>query len=106
MPVSTPTTSHHASGFTSGTPMSVGQSHGSCFSSSTPTTTRGTKSPGTTTARDEQGQDVETQVLHIDIYRDRSKYRSECAAPPISAGVALNRVEDLLKQNLEAYIER
>jgi hypothetical protein len=54
----------------------------------------------------EQGHDVEAEGLHIDIYRDSTKYRSEYIAPPMPAGVALDRAEDHLMQNLVAYIER
>lgn len=54
----------------------------------------------------EQGHDVETEGLHIDVYRDGAKYRTEYVAPPMPAGVALDRAEDLLQQNLESYIER
>jgi hypothetical protein len=54
----------------------------------------------------EQGHDVETEGLHTGIYRDSLNYRSEYVAPPMPAGVVLDRAEDLLRQNLEAYIQR
>jgi hypothetical protein len=54
----------------------------------------------------EQGHDVETDGLHIDVYRDGEKYRTEYVAPPMPAGVALDRAEDHLMQNLEAFVER
>ena len=54
----------------------------------------------------EQGHDVETDGLHIDVYRDGEKYRSEYVAPPMPADVALDRAEDLLRQNLEGYTRR
>ena len=54
----------------------------------------------------EQGHDVEDEGLHIDIYRDDAKYRNEYVAPPMPAGVALDRAEDHLTQNTVAFIER
>lgn len=54
----------------------------------------------------EHGHDVEDEGLHIDIYRDGAKYRSEYVVPPMPAGVALDRAEDHLSQNTVALIER
>lgn len=54
----------------------------------------------------EQGHDVETEGLYIDVYRDGKKHWTEYIAPPMPAGVALDRAEDHLTQNTVAFIER
>jgi hypothetical protein len=54
----------------------------------------------------EFGHDVSEEGLHIDIYRDGEQHRTEYVAPPMPAGVALDRAEDHLSNNLEAFIER
>jgi hypothetical protein len=45
-------------------------------------------------------------LLHIDIYRDGEQNRTENVAPSMPAAVALDRAEDHLSNNLEAFIER
>lgn len=52
------------------------------------------------------GHDVTDDGLHIDIYRDGEQYRTEYVAPPMLAAVALDRTEDHLSNNLDAFIER
>lgn len=54
----------------------------------------------------EHGHDVEEEGLHIDIYRDGEKHRTEYIAPPMPAGVALDRAEDHLTKNFEAFVRR
>lgn len=56
--------------------------------------------------KSEHGHDVERDGLHIDIYRDGSKYRTEYLAPPMPADVAFSRAEDHLAKNLEAFTKR
>jgi hypothetical protein len=55
---------------------------------------------------DEATHDVEKEGLHIDIYRDGDQLRTEYVAPPMPAGVALDRAEDHLANNLEPFIQR
>lgn len=54
----------------------------------------------------EHGHDVTDEGLHIDIYRDGEKYRTEFVTPPLPPGVALDHAEDHLAQNLQRYVER
>lgn len=54
----------------------------------------------------EFGHDVTDEGLHIDIYRDGEQYRTEYLAPPMPAGLALDRAEDHLSKNLEAFTQR
>lgn len=54
----------------------------------------------------ELGHDVTEEGLHIDIYRDGQQYRTEYVAPPMPAGLALDRAEDHLSENLEAFVDR
>lgn len=54
----------------------------------------------------EFGHDVADEGLHIDVYRDGDQHRTEYVAPPMPAGLALDRAEDHLANNLEAFIER
>lgn len=56
--------------------------------------------------RSEFGHNVEQEGLHIDIYRNDEKYRTEFVTPPLPAGVALDHAEDHLAKNLERFIER
>ena len=44
----------------------------------------------------EFGHDVTEDGLHIDIYRDGKKYRSEFVTPPLPSSVALDHAEDHL----------
>ena len=52
------------------------------------------------------GHDVTEEGLHIDVYRDDEQYRTEYVAPPMPAGVALDRAEDHLSNNLETFTTR
>ena len=54
----------------------------------------------------EFGHDVTEEGLHIDIYRDGEQYRTEYVAPPMPAGVALDRAEDHLSNNLKTFTTR
>lgn len=54
----------------------------------------------------DHGHDVEVDGLHIDIYRDGEKYRTEYVGPPMPAGRALDRAEDHLSKNLEGFLRR
>lgn len=54
----------------------------------------------------EHGHDVTEDGLHIDIYRDGEKYRTEYVAPPMPAGVALDFAEDHLANNAQRFIRR
>lgn len=53
-----------------------------------------------------EGHDVTEEGLHIDIYRNSKQHRTEYVAPPMPAGVALDRAEDHLSNSLEAFVER
>lgn len=52
------------------------------------------------------GHDVTDEGLHIDVYRDGEKYRTEYVAPPLPAGVALDFAEDHLLENAQRFITR
>jgi hypothetical protein len=54
----------------------------------------------------EFGHDVTEEGLHIDVYRDGEQYRTEYVAPPMPAGLALDRAEDHLSNNLEGFTTR
>lgn len=54
----------------------------------------------------EFGHDVHEEGIHIDIYRDSEKFRTEYVAPPMPPTVALDRAEDHLANNLEGFIRR
>ncbi|WP_425433055.1 DUF7718 family protein [Haloquadratum walsbyi] len=54
----------------------------------------------------EFGHDVSEEGVHIDIYRDDEKYRTEYVAPPMPAKRALDRAEDHLSNNLVVFIRR
>ena len=54
----------------------------------------------------EFGHDVTDDGLHIDVYRDGEQYRTEYVAPPMPAGLALDRAEDHLSNNLEGFTTR
>lgn len=54
----------------------------------------------------EFGHDVSEDGLHVDVYRDGEKYRTEYVAPPMPAKRALDRAEDHLANNLEGFIRR
>ena len=52
------------------------------------------------------GHDVAEEGLHIDIYRDGEKFRSEFVTPPLPPAVALDHAEDHLAKNLQRFTER
>jgi hypothetical protein len=54
----------------------------------------------------EHGHDVTDEGLHIDVYRDGDKYRTEYVAPPMPAGVALDSAEDQLVKNTQQFVTR
>ncbi len=54
----------------------------------------------------DQSHDVTEEGIHIDVYRDGEKYRTEYVAPPMPAGVALDFAEDHLAENVQHFIER
>jgi len=54
----------------------------------------------------EFGHDVSEEGLHIDIYRNGEKYRSEFVTPPLKPSIALDHAEDHLSKNLERFVER
>ncbi|RQH03198.1 DUF7718 family protein [Natrarchaeobius oligotrophus] len=56
--------------------------------------------------KSEFGHDVSEEGVHIDIYRDGEKYRTEYVAPPMPARHALDRAEDHLANNLVNFIRR
>lgn len=54
----------------------------------------------------EHGHDVTEEGLHIDVYRDGEKYRTEYVAPPMPAGVAVDFAEDHLTENTQRFVRR
>jgi len=52
------------------------------------------------------GHDVTEEGLHIDMYRDSEKYRTEYVAPSMPPGVALDFAEDHLSKNIQRFIKR
>lgn len=54
----------------------------------------------------EHGHDVTDEGLHVDVYRDGEKYRTEYVAPPMPAGVALDFAEDHLGKNTQQFVTR
>ena len=52
------------------------------------------------------GHDVENEGLHLDVYRDGRKVRTEWVAPPMPAGVALDVAEDHLNENAQRFVRR
>lgn len=54
----------------------------------------------------EQGHDVTTEGVHMDVYRDGEKYRVEEIFPPMPASQALTFAEEHLSMHAERYIER
>jgi hypothetical protein len=58
------------------------------------------------TGESEFGHDVTKEGLHMDIYRDGEKHATEYVAPPLPAGVALDRAEDHLQNNLQRFTNR
>jgi len=54
----------------------------------------------------EQGHDVTTEGVHIDVYRNGEKVRSPEIFPPMPANDALTSAEEHLTQHGERYIKR
>ena len=50
--------------------------------------------------------DVTEEGVHIDVYRDGEKVRSEEVFPPMPASAALTFAEEHLNQHAERYINR
>jgi len=58
------------------------------------------------TDESEFSHDATEEGLHIDIFRNGEKIATEYVAPPLPAGLALDRAEDHLSKNLERFIKR
>lgn len=54
----------------------------------------------------EQGHDVTADGVHMDVYRDGEKLRTEEIFPPMPAAEALTFAEDHLAEHAERYITR
>ena len=54
----------------------------------------------------EQGHDVPTEGVHIDVYRDGERVRSPEIFPPMPANSALTSAEEHLTQHGERYVKR
>lgn len=54
----------------------------------------------------EGGHDVTDEGVHMDVYRDGVKIRTEQVAGPMPAGEALDFAEDHLAEHLERLIRR
>lgn len=54
----------------------------------------------------EGGHDVTDEGVHMDVYRDGEKIRTEQVAGPMPAGEALDFAEDHLAEELERLIRR
>jgi len=52
------------------------------------------------------GHDVAQEGLHMDVYRDGQKVRTNQVTGPIPADQAFNAAEEDLQENVEAYIKR
>ena len=52
------------------------------------------------------GHDVTEEGVHMDVYRDGEKLRSEEIFPPMTANEALTFAEEHLNQHAEQYIRR
>ena len=52
------------------------------------------------------GHDVTEEGVHMDVYRDGEKLRSEEIFPPMTANDALTFAEEHLNQHAERYIRR
>lgn len=55
---------------------------------------------------DEATHNVAEEGLHLDVYRDGQKVRTEDVTGPLPPNEALNAAEDHLTEHLEAYISR
>ncbi|RAW44041.1 hypothetical protein DQW50_16415 [Halorubrum sp. 48-1-W] len=54
----------------------------------------------------DHGHDVTVEGVHMDVYRDGEKLRSEEVFPPMSASDALTFAEEHLNRHAERYINR
>ena len=54
----------------------------------------------------DHGHDVTEDGVHMDVYRDSEKLRSEEVFPPMPPGEALTFAEEHLNQHVERYINR
>jgi len=54
----------------------------------------------------DHGHDVTVEGVHMDVYRDGEKHRSEEVFPPMPASDALTFAEEHLNQHAERYIKR
>ncbi|MFW6265526.1 MAG: DUF7718 family protein [Halanaeroarchaeum sp.] len=54
----------------------------------------------------DQGHDVTTEGVHLDVYREGEKIRSPEIFPPMPANTALTSAEEHLTQHAERYIKR
>ena len=52
------------------------------------------------------GHDVESQGVHIDLYRDGEKVEERTIAPPMPSNAALNLVEEHLVENYKQHVRR
>lgn len=57
-------------------------------------------------AESEVAHDVEREGVHMDVYRDGEKLRTNEIFPPMTATDALNYAEAHLREHAERYIER
>ncbi|TQQ82338.1 DUF7718 family protein [Halonotius roseus] len=56
--------------------------------------------------KSDHAHDVTEEGVHMDVYRDGDKLRSEEVFPPMRAGEALTFAEEHLNQHAERYINR
>lgn len=57
-------------------------------------------------ASEEMAHDVTVEGLHVDIYRDGDKVKSEGLTGPLPAAVAFNHAEAHLTEHLETIVRR
>lgn len=57
-------------------------------------------------AAEEMAHDVTAEGLHIDVYREGEKARSETVSPPMPADVAFTYAEEHLREHLQRFVER
>lgn len=56
--------------------------------------------------KSDHGHDVTVEGVHMDVYRDGNKFRTEEVFPPMSASNALTFAEEHLNQHAERYVKR
>lgn len=54
----------------------------------------------------EGGHDITTEGLHLDVFRDGEKVRTEQVSGPIPSDEGFNHAEDDLLKNVQEYIKR